>query len=60
MTNRAGVHASPAQTVTAYGGGVHRAMCIRQNKTESFGLGFIFGGDEGARTHDLTDVNRAL
>ena len=22
--------------------------------------GFLYGGDEGARTHDLTDVNRAL
>ena len=32
----------------------------RKNKTEPDGLCFIFGGDEGARTHDLTDVNRAL
>ena len=32
----------------------------RKNKTEPGRLGFIFGGDEGARTHDLTDVNRAL
>lgn len=23
-------------------------------------FGFLGGGDEGARTHDLTDVNRAL
>lgn len=22
--------------------------------------GFLFGGDGGARTHDLTDVNRTL
>ncbi len=43
----AGVPDSTAQTVTALGGGVHRAVCIRKNKTESFGLGFIFGGDEG-------------
>ena len=56
----AGMFASTAQTVTDHGGGVRRAMCIRKNKTGSDGPCFIFGGDEGARTHDLTDVNRAL
>ncbi len=29
-------------------------------KPSAFALGFLFGGNEGARTHDLTDVNRAL
>ena len=40
-------YANPAQTVTAYGGGVHRASCFGKNKTEPIGLCFIFGGDEG-------------
>ena len=31
-----------------------------KKKTQCFALGFLFGGNEGARTHDLTDVNRAL
>ena len=47
MTNQAGILAITAQPVTALGGGVHRVMCIRKNKTESKELGFIFGGDEG-------------
>ena len=29
-------------------------------KRECLALPFVFGGNEGARTHDLTDVNRAL
>ena len=31
-----------------------------QSKKAPKRVPFCFGGDEGARTHDLTDVNRAL
>ena len=31
-----------------------------KKKTRCHASGFLFGGNEGARTHDLTDVNRAL
>lgn len=32
----------------------------RENPPRNGGFSPFFGGDEGARTHDLTDVNRAL
>ena len=36
---------------------------VKNNTNSDLFSGFVlfaYGGDEGARTHDLTDVNRAL